>query len=95
MLGVIGQAPNLKREQFLPRALAGHDEAYDVVLVDCPPNLGLLTVNALCAVREALVPIDMEDVDALQGAEEARGHDRSARGDRRRDRDHGAAAGPR
>ncbi len=66
-LGLVGE---LKREQFLARALAGHDEFYDVVLIDCPPNLGLLTVNALCAVREAVVPIDMEDVDALQGAEE-------------------------
>lgn len=66
-LGLVGE---LKREQFLARALAGHDDAYDVVLVDCPPNLGLLTVNALCAVAEVLVPIDMEDVDALQGAEE-------------------------
>jgi len=66
-LSLVGE---LKREQFLARALAGHDDAYDVVLVDCPPNLGLLTVNALCTVREALVPIDMEDVDALQGAEE-------------------------
>jgi chromosome partitioning protein len=60
----------LKREQFLRRALADHTDNYDLVVIDCPPNLGLLTVNALCAVNEAVVPIDMEDVDALQGAEE-------------------------
>jgi chromosome partitioning protein len=60
----------LKREQFLARAIADHTGSYDFLLIDCPPNLGLLTVNALCAAREALVPIDMEDVDALQGAEE-------------------------
>jgi chromosome partitioning protein len=40
------------------------------VLIDCPPNLGLLTVNALCAAEEAVIPIDMKSVDALAGAEE-------------------------
>jgi chromosome partitioning protein len=63
-------AAERKREYFLSRALAPVVDGYDVVLVDCPPNLGLLTVNALCACREVLVPIDMEDVDALHGAEE-------------------------
>lgn len=37
------------RPTFLARALRGVFDRYDVVLVDCPPNLGLLTVNALCA----------------------------------------------
>jgi chromosome partitioning protein len=60
----------IKREAFLRRALKGHQEKYDIVLLDCPPNLGLLTVNALCAADEAIVPIDMKSVDALAGAEE-------------------------
>ena len=60
----------IKRETFLRRALRGQTDRYDVVLIDCPPNLGLLTVNALCAADEAVVPIDMKSVDALAGAEE-------------------------
>ena len=60
----------IKREAFLRRALRGHTDPYDIVLIDCPPNLGLLTVNALCAADEAVVPIDMKSVDALAGAEE-------------------------
>ena len=60
----------VKRETFLRRALRGEMANYDVVLIDCPPNLGLLTVNALSAADEAIVPIDMKSVDALAGAEE-------------------------
>lgn len=60
----------IKRETFLRRALRGHTAPYEIVLIDCPPNLGLLTVNALCAAEEAVIPIDMKSVDALAGAEE-------------------------
>jgi chromosome partitioning protein len=66
-LSLVGER---KREYFLDRALADVVDRYDVVLIDCPPNLGLLTVNALCACSEVVVPVDMEDVDALHGAEE-------------------------
>jgi chromosome partitioning protein len=60
------------REQFLSDALE-EAQGYDVVVVDCPPNLGLLTVNAFVAAAEVLVPVDMTDEGALQGAAEVRG----------------------
>lgn len=47
------------REMFLKEALAGASE-YDYVLIDCPPNLGLLTLNALNAAHEVFVPMQAE-----------------------------------
>jgi chromosome partitioning protein len=63
----------VRREEFLRRALEGHIDGYDMVLLDCPPNLGLLTVNALCAAGEVVVPVSMVDVGAVQGAVELQG----------------------
>ena len=60
------------REQILKEALDRHlapadgVEPCDFVLVDCPPSLGLLSVNALTAVREVIVPLQAEFF-ALQG----------------------------
>jgi len=48
------------RERRLKEALAPALSRYDLVLVDCPPSLGLLTVNGLVAADEALVPIQCE-----------------------------------
>jgi chromosome partitioning protein len=50
----------------LERALEDVRERYDVVLVDCPPSLGLLTINALVAADQVLVPIQCEYY-ALEG----------------------------
>lgn len=46
------------RENILTRAFADLDDRYDYVMVDCPPNVGLLTFNALKACTEALIPVD-------------------------------------
>ena len=54
------------REQRLQRALANALEAYDIILIDCPPALGLLTVNAFVVAKEILVPIQCEYY-ALEG----------------------------
>lgn len=48
------------REHQLQQALTPVAEQYDVILIDCPPSLGLLTVNALVAATELLVPIQAE-----------------------------------
>ncbi len=58
--------PAFSREQRLKRAIDAVIDAYDYVLIDCPPSLGLLTVNGLSAAAEVLVPIQCEYY-ALEG----------------------------
>ncbi len=61
----------LGRELTLRRALAGlPGDAYQVILVDCPPSLGLLTVNALVAADYALLTAEAQYF-ALQGVQQA------------------------
>ena len=68
-LALVGEA---MREQFLTSALEPIANRYEVCVLDCPPNLGLLTVNALVAADRILVPVRMEDEGALQGVIELR-----------------------
>jgi chromosome partitioning protein len=58
------------REMTLRRALAKARGDYEIVLVDCPPSLGLLTVNALVAADHALITAEAQYF-ALQGVEQA------------------------
>ena len=58
--------PAFSRENRLKRAIEAVQDDYDYVLIDCPPSLGLLTVNGLTAATEVLVPIQCEYY-ALEG----------------------------
>jgi chromosome partitioning protein len=48
------------REYVLRRALEPLIDDYDFVLIDCPPSLGILTINGLTAAREVLIPLQCE-----------------------------------
>ena len=56
----------MARELRLQRAIAAGAAGYEVVMVDCPPSLGLLTLNALTAADEVIVPVQCEYL-ALEG----------------------------
>ncbi len=55
-----------QRERCLERLLASVVDQFDYVLIDCPPSLGLLTVNALTSAHSALIPMQCEYY-ALEG----------------------------
>lgn len=54
------------RETILREAIESMTESFDYLIIDCPPSLGLLTLNALAAVREVLIPVQPHFL-ALQG----------------------------
>lgn len=56
----------LGRESILKRQLQTIQDAYDYVLIDCPPNLGILTLNALTTCNEYIIPLQAEYL-ALKG----------------------------
>ena len=60
------------REHVLSEALASAADDFDYIFIDCPPSLGLITLNALCAADGVLIPIQceyyaLEGVSALMG----------------------------
>lgn len=62
-----------ERNQLLKKALTdflrGSKKHYDYILVDCPPSLGLLVLNAMCSVNEVLIPVQAEYY-ALEGLQQ-------------------------
>lgn len=58
--------PRISRENRLKRALDPVKDQFDFILMDCPPSLGLLTINALTAADSILIPIQCEYY-ALEG----------------------------
>ncbi len=60
------------REHVLASALSAAKDRFDYIFIDCPPSLGLITLNALCAANGVLIPIQceyyaLEGVSALMG----------------------------
>jgi len=66
----LAMSGKMGRELTLRRALREVHDGYDVVLIDCPPALGLLTVNALVAAEYALLSAEAQYF-AMQGVEQA------------------------
>ncbi|MFB5663514.1 ParA family protein [Alteribacillus sp. HJP-4] len=58
--------PTISREVRLKKALSNVDKDYDYMIIDCPPSLGLLTINALTASDSVLIPVQCEYY-ALEG----------------------------
>lgn len=76
-LSILPASPNLvavelelvdkmAREFYLRECIKQVDDKYEYILIDCPPSLSLLTLNALCASRELLIPLQCEFF-ALEG----------------------------
>jgi len=62
----VGLMQSAKRERSLADVLASVADAYEIILIDCPPSLNMLTVNALVAADGVLIPIQCEYY-ALEG----------------------------
>lgn len=62
-------ATRIGRELLLRRALSHARRKYDVIILDCPPNLGLLTLNGLVAADQVLIPCDLS-ILSLEGVDD-------------------------
>ncbi len=58
--------PIVSREVRLQKALSPVKDMYDFIIIDCPPSLGLLTINALTSADTVLIPVQCEYY-ALEG----------------------------
>ena len=56
-----------RREEVLARQLEGELDAFDYVILDCPPNQGLLAINAVVFADELIVPVRMTDPNSVNG----------------------------
>lgn len=65
-------AQSERREQRLAEALRAGTEAYNWIIIDCPPSLGLLTLNALCTAQGVIIPLQCEYL-ALEGLAQLKG----------------------
>jgi chromosome partitioning protein len=61
-----------RREYRMADALQSLRPDYDIILIDCPPSLGLLTLNALCAATSVFIPLQCEYL-ALEGLAQLKG----------------------
>ncbi len=50
----------MAREYYLADLLAPIADSYDFIIMDCPPSLGLITINTLCAAQEIIIPLQCE-----------------------------------
>ena len=58
----------MARETVLKKSLKEIKDDFDYILIDCPPNLGLLTINALCASDKVIIPVST-DYLSLRGVD--------------------------
>lgn len=67
LVGAEIELSNMPRREFILHKMVEHTgKDYEFILIDCPPSLGLMTINALCAARRLLVPLQCEYY-ALEG----------------------------
>ena len=70
LAGAAVELVNLERREFyLSDALDAVDSAYDYLFIDCPPSLGILTINGLAAASQVIIPLQCEYF-ALEGLSE-------------------------